>query len=445
MIAIATAAAGAAVTGRRTQRELVGATDMNEKVEITELASGLRIATERVPGARSVSAGAWVGVGARDEPSEHAGVSHFLEHLLFKGTDQRSARDIAFAVDRVGGDMNAFTAKEYTAFYCRLPAEALPLGVELLGDVLTRPALRDADVESERQVILEELAMDDDQPEDVAHRLLAEALFPEHPLGRETAGSPETVAAITADDVREFFHHWYRQTNTVIAVAGPIEHDAVVAEVAARFGERGGGERPQRAAPLGVVSPLVHERRPAEQVQLVLGYRGVGRWDPDRETLDVLNHVLGGGPSSRLFEEVRERRGLAYAVGSSSMCYADAGSLTVYAGTAPSNAPELMRVVDGELARIANDGVTDDELAVAVGYLTGAYVLGLEDTGSRMARLGGSLTVYGEVRRVAEQLARWRAVGHDDLRRVAQRVLRAPRALSVVGPLPRKAAVALAA
>jgi predicted Zn-dependent peptidase len=418
---------------------------MDETVEITELGSGLRIATERVPSARSVSAGAWIGVGARDEPAAHSGVSHFLEHLLFKGTEQRSARDIAFAVDRVGGDMNAFTAKEYTAFYCRLPADALPLGVELLGDVLTRPALRDVDVESERQVILEELAMDDDQPEDVAHRLLAEALFPEHPLGRETAGSPRTVAALSADDVREFFDHWYRQANTVIAVAGPVDHEAIVREVAKRFGERAGGERPQRAAPLDGVSPLVHERRPAEQVQLVLGYRGVGRWDPDRETLDVLNHVLGGGPSSRLFEEVRERRGLAYAVGSSSMCYADTGSLTLYAGTAPGNATELMRVVDGELARIADGGVTDDELAVATGYLTGAYVLGLEDTGSRMARLGGSLTVYGEVRPVAEQLARWRAVGHDDLRRVAQRVLLAPRALSVVGPLPRKAAVALAA
>jgi predicted Zn-dependent peptidase len=417
---------------------------LEESVEVTELGSGMRIATERVPGARSVSTGVWVGVGARDEDAAHSGVSHFLEHLLFKGTDERSAREIAFAVDRVGGDMNAFTSKEYTAFYCRLPADALPLGLELLGDVLTRPALRDADVESERQVILEELAMDDDQPEDVAHRLLAEALFPGHPLGRETAGSPQTVLALTADEVREFFHTWYRPANTVVAVVGAVEHDAVVAEVAARFGERSGGERPIRTAPNGTVAPLAHERRRAEQVQLAVGYRGVGRRDPDREALDVLNHVLGGGPSSRLFEEVREQRGLAYAVGSASQCFADAGSLTVYAGTAPAHAAEVMAVVDGELARIADAGIDDDELQVAVGYLTGAYVLGLEDTGSRMARIGGSLTVYGEVRPVAAQLARWRAVGHDDVRRVAQRVLGAPRSLSVVGPLARKTAVALA-
>jgi predicted Zn-dependent peptidase len=217
-----------------------------------------------------------------------------------------------------------------------------------------------------------------------------------------------------------------------------------VAEVAHRFGERRGGDRPFRAAPNGTVAPLAHERRPAEQVQLVLGYRGVARRDADREALDVLNHVLGGGPSSRLFEEVRERRGLAYAVGSSSLCYADAGSLTVYAGTAPTQAATVMSVVDAELDRIASDGIDDDELEVAIGYLTGAYVLGLEDTGSRMARIGGSLTVYGEVRAVADQLDRWRAVDHDAVRRVAQRVLGAPRALSVVGPLPRKAAAALA-
>jgi predicted Zn-dependent peptidase len=299
-------------------------------------------------------------------------------------------------------------------------------------------------VESERQVILEELAMDDDQPEDVAHRLLAEALFPEHPLGRETAGSPQTVRALTADDVREFFHAWYRPANTVVAVAGPVDHDAVVAQVVARFGDGAGGERPQRTAPNGTVASLAHERRPAEQVQLVLGYRGVGRRDDEREALDVLNHVLGGGPSSRLFEEVREHRGLAYAIGSSSLCYADAGSLTVYAGTTPPHAAELMSVVDDQLARIADDGISDDELEVAVGYLTGAYVLGLEDTGSRMARIAGSLTVYGEVRAVDDQLARWRAVDHDAIRSVAHRVLRAPRALSVVGPLPRRAAAALA-
>ena len=187
---------------------------------VTQLRSGLRVVTERVPTALSVAVGVWVGVGARDEPDELSGVSHFLEHLLFKGTEERSAHDIAAAVDRVGGDMNAFTAKEYTAYYCRLPAEHLPLGVELLGDVLTAPALRDSDVENERQVILEELAMDDDLPENVVHRLLAEAVFPDHPLGRDAGGTPDSVEAITPDDVRSFFRQWYHPASMVVAVAG---------------------------------------------------------------------------------------------------------------------------------------------------------------------------------------------------------------------------------
>ena len=217
---------------------------------ITTLPSGLVVATECMPGALSVAAGAWVGVGSRDEPAELAGVSHFLEHLLFKGTTHRSAQDISRTVDRVGGDMNAFTSKEYTAFYCRLPSAHLGLGIELLGEVVSQPALRDADIEIERQVILEELAMDDDEPDDVAYRLLAEALYPEHPLGRETAGERATVAVITPDDVRAFHAGQYGAPTAVVSVAGPVEHDAVVtlvAEAFASLGER--PVRPNRSAP----------------------------------------------------------------------------------------------------------------------------------------------------------------------------------------------------
>ena len=208
-------------------------------VQTTTLPSGLRVTTERMPGARSVAAGVWVGVGARDEPAELAGVSHFLEHLLFKGSEHRSARQIAESIDRVGGDMNAFTTKEYTAYYTRLPASALSLGLDLLGDVLTAPALRDVDVESERQVILEELLMDEDSPEDRAHTLLYESLFPDHPLGRETAGVRETVTAITSADIRRFFQRWYRPATMVVAVAGGVDHDTVVAEVEQRFAAAG--------------------------------------------------------------------------------------------------------------------------------------------------------------------------------------------------------------
>jgi predicted Zn-dependent peptidase len=385
-----------------------------------------------------VSAGVWVGVGARDEPAELAGVSHFLEHLLFKGTEDRSARQIAEAIDRVGGDMNAFTTKEYTAYYTRLPAGGLSLGLAVLGDVLTAPALRDTDVESERQVILEELLMDEDSPEDKAHTLLYESLFPRHPLGRETAGARDTVSAVAPTDVREFFARWYRPATMVVAVAGALDHDAVVAEVADRFGALApGGVVPSREAPPSRVVPLAARRRRTEQVHLALGFRGVSREDPDREALDVLNHCLGGGMSSRLFDEIREQRGLAYAVYSSPSAYSDAGALAIYAGTTPPNVDPVLDLIEVELKKLVAAGLSDDDLAVAKGYLTGSYVLGLEDPSSRMARLGGLLVTTGHVRPVADQLGRWDAVGHDDVRRVIDRVLAAPRALAAVGPLTK--------
>ena len=408
-------------------------------IEQTTLSSGLRIVTETVPQARSVSAGVWIGVGARDEPAELSGVSHFLEHLLFKGTEDRPARAIAEAIDRAGGDMNAFTTKEATAYYTRLPAEALELGVEILGDVLTAPTLRDADVESERQVILEELAMDDDSPDERAHTLAFESLFPDHPLGRETAGSRATVAAITPDDVRNFFESWYGAANTVVAIAGAVEHERAIALVEAAFARQPRSERPVRGAPGGQVRPLAVLRRRTEQVHLVLGFRAVDRDDPDREALDILNHALGGGMSSRLFEEIREQRGLAYAVYSAPSSYGDAGALSIYAGTNPDRCDAVLDLIEQELANLIADGITADELAIARGYLTGSYVLGLEDTGSRMSRLGAHVTARGSVRPIDEQIERYRAVGLDDVQRVAQRVLSSQVALVSVGPVTRKA------
>jgi predicted Zn-dependent peptidase len=407
-------------------------------VQQTKLGSGLRVVTERVPSALSVASGVWVGVGARDEPDELAGVSHFLEHLLFKGTEERSAHAIASAVDRFGGDMNAFTTKEYTAYYTRLPAEHLSLGLGILGDVLTAPALRDEDVESERLVILEELLMDEDSPEDRVHTQLYESLFPGHPLGRETAGHRDSVTSITGDDVRKFFGRWYRPASMVVSVAGPVGHDEVVALVEHAFDAPGGGEAPRREAPVGKVRPLAVQRRSVEQAHVALGFAGVSRDDDDREPLDVLNHVLGGGMSSRLFQEIRERRGLAYSVYSAPSSFVDTGALTVYAGTLPESVHDVLDLVDAEIQRVACDGITDDELDVARGYLCGAFRMGLEDTASRMARLGGMLTVLGRLHTVDDQVDKWRAVDHAGVARVAERVLGGPRALSVVGPVTRK-------
>ncbi len=405
---------------------------MNEIV--SELDDGLTIATDRVPGARSVAIGVWVAAGSRDEPAELSGVSHFLEHLLFKGTTSRSAVDISRAVDRVGGDINAFTAKEYTAYYCRLPRRHVDTGIELLGDVLTAPLLADEDVESERQVILEELAMDDDSPDDVALRTLTRRLFGDHGLGRETAGERGTVKSITAADIRRFFQRYYRTGNVILSVAGDVDHEEITDRVAEAFAAMPTGyERPPRTRP-GPVEGDIDEEDDSEQVHLAIGGRAIARDDPDREALDVVNHIFGGGLSSRLFDEIRERRGLAYSVFSATSTYTGTGSWSVYAGAMPEHAGEVRRLVGQELERLVTNGVTDDELAVAIGYLTGAYELGLEDTGARMSRLGAMLVTLGEVIPVDEQIARWERVTHDDVHRVLERVYAPPPVTVRVGP-----------
>jgi predicted Zn-dependent peptidase len=340
--------------------------------------------------------------------------------------------------------MNAFTTKEYTAYYTRLPASALGLGLEILGDVLSAPALRDEDVESERQVILEELNLDEDTHDDRVHTLVQAALFPGHPLGRETAGDRATIMATEPADVRGFFERWYRAPSIVVAAAGALDHDAVVAEVERRFSCVGGGTLPRRDGPPDATPAVAVLRRPLEQAHLAIGYRGVGRCDPDRAALEVVNHILGGGMSSRLFDEIRERRGLAYAVYSSLASYSDAGSLMIYAGTAPGQATAVLDLIDAELARLASDGPTDDELAVAKGYLVGSFLLGLEDPGSRMARLGAQLTCLGRLRSVEEAVAEYEAVTPDHVAAVIDRILGQPRTVAAVGPVTKKSLLARA-
>jgi predicted Zn-dependent peptidase len=403
--------------------------------KITQLDNGLTIATDRVHGARSVAIGVWVGVGSRDEPAEQSGVSHFLEHLLFKGTPTRSATDISRTVDRVGGDINAFTAKEYTSFYCRMPARHGATAIDLLGDVLTHSTLTDDDVESERQVILEELAMDDDSPDDVALRTLTRQLFPDHGLGRDTAGERDTVRSITSDDIRRFHRHRYTTGSTVVAVAGDVDHDDVLGDIVAAFGDMPEEDgRVSRERP-GANGENVGIDDDSEQVHLAIGGRSVSRDDPDREVLDVVNHVFGGGLSSRLFDEIRERRGLAYSVYSATSSYVDTGAWSVYAGAMPEHAGQVERLIYHEIERLVSGGITAEELDVAVGYLTGAYQLGLEDTGARMSRLGGMLITLGAVHSVDEQLARWENVTLDDAKRVISEIFGAATPVSVtVGP-----------
>jgi len=404
-----------------------------EDIRETRLANGIRLVTERMPEARSVSLGIWVGVGGRDEPDELAGASHFLEHLLFKGTSTRSARQIAEDVDAVGGEMNAFTNREHTAYYTRLPAARVDLGIDILGDVITDPAFRPQDVDAERQVIVEEILMNLDMPEDHVHTLLSEALFPGHPLGREVLGTRESVEAATREQIAAFFGRWYLPRNLAVVAAGDLDHDHVAEAFAASLGGLTGGERPVRDLPGVDVEPRVVLDDPTEQVHVTMGWRGVDHHDDDRYALMVANQVLGGGMSSRLFQEVREQRGLCYSVYSWASTYADAGSAGIYAGTAPARLGELLEVVDDEVAKLVATGVTEGELAVAKGCIEGSLLLGLEDSGSRMARLGRSLMARDEIVPVDDQLDHIRAVTTDDVAAVAARVFGSPRALAIVG------------
>jgi len=353
------AAAGVAVAdGRRGSRPMI---------RTSTLPSGLTVVTERMHDVRSVTLGFWVGVGSRDEAPALAGASHFLEHLLFKGSDDRTAAEIAEAIDAVGGELNAFTAKDHTAFYVRLLADDLELGLDILCDIMWRPAFRPAEIEAERQVILEELLMQADEPEDLAQELLAAALWPGHPLGREVLGAEATVSAMGVDELRAHHDARYRPGVTVLAAAGRVDHDALVALVGERLAASGrapGGAAPPRAAPLASPESLIVRRRHTEQAHLVLGLPWVTRHDPDRHAATLLAQILGGGASSRLFQEVRERRGLAYTVYAYRTGYDDAGVLCVYAGTAPARAADTLAVVVGEVERLA-DGVTERELEIA--------------------------------------------------------------------------------
>jgi predicted Zn-dependent peptidase len=415
--------------------------EVGGRVERTELPGGLRVLTETMPGVLSATLGIWVGVGSRDESDEIAGSSHFLEHLLFKGTSSRSALEIATAMDAVGGEMNAFTAKEHTCYYANVLASDLPLAVALLSDLVTEACNTAADLESERTVVLEEIAMRDDEPADAVHDLFAEALFGDAPLGRSVLGSVASIEGLTRDDVDGWYRARYTMPSIVVTAAGRVRHQEVLDLVTAAFGDRLAGEA--RPAPLrtgddGVVTKparrtgLLHRR--TEQTHLLLGSTGMARLDPRRYAGAVLETAVGGGMSSRLFQEIREKRGLVYSVGSALTHYAGTGSFSVYAGCSPKRVPEVLRLVREELTRVAAEGLTAEEVARGRGQLKGAMVLGLEDTGSRMSRLGKSELSFGEYLPVREVLARLDAVTEDDVRAVAADLFARETCLAVVGP-----------
>ncbi len=417
-------------------------------VRRTVLPGGLRLVTEAMPTVRSAAFGIWVGVGSRDEAPTLAGASHYLEHLLFKGTRRRSALEISSAIDAVGGEMNAFTSKEYTCFYARVLDEDLPLATDVVCDLVTSSVVRAADVDSERGVVLEEIAMQLDDPTDVVHELFATTLFGDTPLGRPVLGTAASITAMSRAAVAGYYRRRYRPQDMVVAVAGNLDHDRVVRDVQTAFTSAGmlGGDnepsppragsavrRPRRPR-TGESGSIDVVRRPGEQANVVLGVPGVSRSDERRFALGVLNSALGGGMSSRLFQQVREKRGLAYSVYSYAEQYADTGLLGIYAGCQPRRTDEVIKLCRDELAAVAEHGIGADELARGKGQLRGSLVLGLEDTGSRMSRIGKSELMHGDLLTVGDILGRIASVTLDDVRAVAADVLTAAPSLAVVGP-----------
>jgi predicted Zn-dependent peptidase len=393
-----------------------------------------------MPGVRSVAFGIWVGVGSRDErPSLH-GASHFLEHLLFKGTSRRDALEISSQMDAVGGEMNAFTDKEYTCYYARLLAEDLPLAVDVLSDMVLSSLVLAEDVEVERGVILEEIAMHDDDPADAVHDAFAAALFGDSPLGRPVIGTVESIEGLSRSAIAGFYRRRYALPQMVVAAAGGVQHDHLLELVQEAFADRLTGDAapaPLRGAGRKVptYSRVSHGARPSEQTNLVLGTTGLPRDDPRRFALSVLSGAVGGGMSSRLFQSVREERGLAYSVYSYASGAADAGQFAVYAGCAPGKVGEVLGLVSAELAEVAEHGLRPEEVRRSVGNLRGQLVLGLEDTGSRMTRLGKGELVHARPLSPQQVLDCLDAVTVEDVSAVARDVLTRPRTLAVIGPV----------
>ncbi|MBA3251411.1 MAG: insulinase family protein [Geodermatophilaceae bacterium] len=433
-------AEGRALTTGVRSRLLARGTD-GGTIRRSVLPGGLRVITESMPGVHSATFGVWVGVGSRDETPRLGGASHFLEHLLFKGTRRRSALQIAAEIDAVGGELNAFTGKESTCFYAHVIDRDLPLAVDVVSDVLTNAVIAAGDVDNERGVILEEIAMRDDDPGDAVHDLFSEVLFGDHPLGRPVIGSVQTIEALSRSQIAGFYRRRYRPQTMVVAAAGNVEHRQVLRLVAQAFGKVLGAPAEPDPPRVGVVHGLGRParsvgvlHRSTEQAHVVLGSAGLDRFDERRYALGVLNNALGGGMSSRLFQEVRERRGLAYSVYSFASQYAGGGSFGVYAGCQPSRTHEVLSIVRDEMAAVAAEGITEEEVERGKGQFRGGLVLGLEDTGSRMSRIGKHELTHGEHVTVPELLARIEAVTVDEVRQLAGDLLNRPMCLAVVGP-----------
>ena len=411
-------------------------------VRRTVLPGGLRIMTESMPGARSATLGLWIGVGSRDETPSLAGATHFLEHLLFKGTRRRTALDISAELDAVGGELNAFTGKEFTCYHARVLDADVPLAVDVICDMVTSSLIPAHEVENERDVILEEIAMHDDDPDDVVHDAFVSELYGDTSLGRPITGTVESIEALSRRQIAGYYKRRYTADNLVFAATGSADHAQVVRQVRKAFEsaealghvDRGPADIRRVAHP---VAPQVGTRvieRPNDYATFVLGVPSYARNDPRRFALGVLNATVGGGTSSRLFQEIRERRGLAYSVCTFTSQHFDTGYFAVAGGCMPKKLADVLDICRDELAKVAANGISDEELQRGQGQLRGGLVMGLEDSSARMTRLGKSELVPGGLIGVDESLAGIGAVTLDDVAAVASEVLSAEPTLAVIGP-----------
>ncbi len=402
--------------------------------DLTTLPNGLRIITEQMPGIRSAAIGCWVDTGTRDERPNEEGASHFLEHLLFKGSEDMSARHISEALDAVGAQYNAFTSKEYTCYWTRLLDENLGMGLEILGEMLQKPAFRQSEIDSERHVVIEEINMNEDEPDDVVFETFTQLMYASHPLERPILGARESILGMTRDDIDGYWARRYNAGSVVISIVSSFPHEQVVAEVRGQFGDWHSGEVDHELTGLTLVSAAKAVHKDTEQAHIVLGGELFARGHDDRWAFEILTHILGSGMSSRLFRTIREERGLAYSVYSFGSPAADVGSWGVYAGTSTKHLDEVLSLINAEIDKMMADGITEEELARAKGGVRGAVALSMEDANSRMMRLGRQLLTGSELLSTGERMERVDAVTCDDVLMVARKVFSGPRVIACVGP-----------
>jgi len=388
----------------------------------TVLPNGVRIITEEIEHVRSAAIGIWVGAGSRDEREGYEGISHFMEHMFFKGTERRTARALAESLEAVGGQLNAFTTKEYTCYYVRVLDEDLDLAIDVLSDMFFHSLFDEMEIEKEKNVVIEEIKMYEDSPDELIHDIFSEHVWNEHPLGKPILGTEESIRALSRDKIMQFLSEHYAPDNVVIAVAGKIKHEDVVAKLSDQFGTfRRGGRRVLEGTPIGLTVEH-YQKKDTEQMHILLGVPGLGQDDDDIYAMHIFNNILGGGLSSRLFQKIREQRGLAYSVYSYHATYVDTGLFAIYAGTSPKNTKEVIECILQELKEIKQQDITEGELVRTKAQIKGGLYLGLEAVSSRMSRLGKTELTYNRVLSPEEVIEKLEKVTLEDVSRLIGRL-----------------------